>query len=37
MSLPATLDGPWRFGPVTVWRARTCGHRGEPQARQVLA
>ncbi|MFS2047091.1 4-phosphopantetheinyl transferase, partial [Stenotrophomonas maltophilia] len=20
MSLPATLDGPWRFGPVTVWR-----------------
>jgi len=36
--LPATLDGPWRFGPVTVWRrAHVPGQRGEPQARQVLA
>jgi 4'-phosphopantetheinyl transferase len=38
MSLPATLDGPWRFGPVTVWRRpHVPGQRGEPQARQVLA
>ncbi len=38
MSLPATLDGPWRFGPVTVWRCpHVPGQRGEPQARQVLA
>ena len=37
-ALPATLDGPWHFGPVTVWRrAHQPGQRGEPQARQVLA
>ncbi len=36
--LPATLDGPWHFGPVTVWRrSHVPGQRGEPQARQVLA
>jgi len=36
--LPATLEGPWRFGPVTVWRRdHVPGQRGEPQARQVLA
>ena len=38
MSLPATLEGPWHFGPVTVWRREHApGERGEPQARQVLA
>lgn len=38
MSLPATLAGPWRFGPVTVWRCpHVPGQRGEPQARVVLA
>ncbi len=38
VSLPATLDGPWQFGPVTVWRrVHVPGERGEPQARQVLA
>jgi len=38
MSLPATLDGPWRFGPVTVWRLpHVHGTRGEPQARVLLA
>lgn len=37
-AVPATLDGPWRFPPVTVWRrTHVPGHRGEPQARQVLA
>ena len=36
--LPATLDGPWRFGPVTVWRLpHVPGTRGEPQARVLLA
>lgn len=34
---PAT-EGPWQFGPVTVWRrSHQAGHRGEPQAREVLA
>ncbi|MBD3826460.1 MULTISPECIES: 4'-phosphopantetheinyl transferase superfamily protein [Stenotrophomonas] len=38
MSLPVTLDGPWRFGPVTVWRLpHVPGTRGEPQARVLLA
>ncbi|MEN5267131.1 4'-phosphopantetheinyl transferase superfamily protein [Stenotrophomonas sp. TWI587] len=38
MTLPATLDGPWRFGPVTVWRLpHVPGTRGEPQARVLLA
>jgi len=38
MTLPATLDGPWQFGPVRVWRrTHVPGQRGEPQARQVLA
>lgn len=37
-TLPATLEGPWKFGPVTVWRRpHVAGQRGEPQARQVLA
>lgn len=38
MSQPPPFDGPWQFGPVTVWRRpHVPGHRGEPQARQVLA
>jgi 4'-phosphopantetheinyl transferase len=38
MILPTPLDGPWQFGPVTVWcLPHINGTRGEPQARELLA
>lgn len=38
MTLSTPVDGPWRFGPVTVWcLPHINGTRGEPQARALLA
>lgn len=38
MTLAASAEGPWQYGPITVWRrTHVPGTRGEPQARQVLA